>query len=113
MAEIQFPPNVGGKARFPKNPHGFNRVDRNGSFPIEDTPQNRDYLVNLASKPNPHGPDVHGVYWQQEWMTVNKMQVQFWVSIKNGTIQNFGANLPENQYHFNNNTSKWTKNFLD
>lgn len=84
------PDELKGKVVMPKNDSQIKHIMKEEEGHLPDTPQNREFLVDLANNKKAHiGKDHRGIDWHA---TLNKDGSQNWVSHRNGVISDGGVN---------------------
>ena len=86
------PDALKGKIRLPKDDSQLKHIFRKADGHLEDTPENRQLLLDLANDVNCHaGKDVYGNDWHFKELDDGS---QLWISSRNGIIQEGGLNHP-------------------
>lgn len=88
---------AGGNVRFPQNDSQVKHIFRKKDGHIDDTPENRSLLENVANNENNYmGTDKYGNRWYSQ-MIENIGQV--WVRVRDGIINNGGINNPPRDWN--------------
>ena len=86
------PDALKGKVRLPENDAQLKHIFRKSAGHLEDNPQNRQLLQDLANDVKHHvGKDMRGNDWHYKELDDGS---QLWVSVRNGIIQEGGLNQP-------------------
>lgn len=90
------PDELKGKIKLPESDSQIKHIFRNAKGHLEDTPENRKLLLDLANNTEYHaGKDSRGNEWHFKNLDDGS---QIWVSIRNGVIQNGGINNPPHSW---------------
>ena len=90
------PDELKGKIKLPENEAQLKHIFRKAEGHLEDSPENRKLLLDLANNAGCHaGKDSRGNDWNCMDMDDGS---QLWVSSRDGIIRNGGLNIPPHQW---------------
>ena len=94
--EENIPECLKGKIKLPPNDSQLKHIFRKARGHLEDSPQNRQKILELANDPKCYGgKDRRGLDWHYRILDDGS---QLWVTTRNGIIQDRGVNNPPHSW---------------
>ena len=94
--EENIPECLKGKIKLPPNDSQLKHIFRKARGHLEDSPQNRQKILELANDPKCYGgKDRKGLDWHYRILDDGS---QLWVTTRNGIIQDGGVNNPPHSW---------------
>lgn len=94
--EENIPECLKGKIKLPPNDSQLKHIFRKARGHLEDSPQNRQKILELANDPKCYGgKDRRGLDWHYRILDDGS---QLWVTTRNGIIQDGGVNNPPHSW---------------